>query len=57
MKTETIILAKAMRILAENFESVHGLEYVAMYESAERLEELHEENKRLKSEIQEFKRD
>ena len=57
MKTDTLILAKAMRMLADNFESVHGLEYLAMYEAAERLDELHEENKRLKAEIDGLKRD
>jgi uncharacterized small protein (DUF1192 family) len=56
MKTDTLTLAKAMRMLADNFESVHGLEYLGMYEAAERLDELHEENKRLKAEIDGYRR-
>lgn len=57
MYISPLTLAKAMRMLADNFESVHGLEYLGMYEAAERLDELHEENKRLKAEIDGLNRD
>lgn len=53
MKTKTLILAQAMRVLAVEIQSNDGFANAAIHEAAERLEELHYENKRLKAEIQE----
>ena len=51
-KTDTLTLAKAMRILAIQIHSDDGVANAAIHEAAERLEELHEENKRLKAVIE-----
>jgi cell division protein FtsB len=55
-KTDTLTLAKAMRILAIEIHSDDGVANAAIHEAAERLDELHEENKRLKADIEELKR-
>jgi cell division protein FtsB len=54
-KTKTLILARAMSVLAVAIQSDDGVANAAIAEAAERLEELHEENKRLKAEIEELK--
>jgi len=44
-----------MSVLAVAIQSDDGVANAAIAEAAERLEELHEENKRLKAEIEELK--
>ena len=50
MKTEIYTLIKAMRILSVDIQSKDGIANAAILEAAERLQELHEENERLKNE-------
>lgn len=50
MKTEIYTLIKAMRILSVDIQSKDGIANAAILEAAERLQELHEENQRLKDE-------
>lgn len=51
MRTDTEILIKSMHILSNDVQSVDGVANAAISEAAYRLEELHNENKRLKNEI------
>lgn len=50
MKTDIHTLISAMRILAVEIQSGDGVANLAILEAAERLQELHEENQRLKDE-------
>ena len=47
MKTNTETLIKALRILANDIDSEDGVANAVIAEAAQRLEELHEVNKKL----------
>ncbi len=51
MKTDTIILAEAMRILAIEIHSDDGVANAAIQEAGERLEYLHSSNKKMREAI------
>ena len=51
MKTDTIILAEAMRILAIEIHSDDGVANAAIQEAGERLEYLHSSNKKMRAAI------
>jgi len=51
MKTDTIILAETMRILAIEIHSDDGVANAAIQEAGERLEDLHSSNKKMRAAI------
>lgn len=51
MKTDTIILAETMRILATEIHSDDGVANAAIHEAGERLDDLHSSNKKMRAAI------